>query len=334
MSAKDFIYKWERVFTRQNRRRLRQGVGLGLILLLTWQLSRGEQLSQWWANLEASWGNGNAWKYLLPALLLMPINWALEALKWRQLLGVEPGWSWSEIWASVLAGISVSLATPNRIGEYGGRAMVAPPQRAVGIIWTSILGSLCQWTAFLICGWPSLCFWLSGWYEWSAVFTWGLASLIPLALLVIWLLLFRVGLRSCLEKALKRNKWWRWVQSRLKNLAAISPVSGLWALLLALLRFIVYTFQFLLLLWFFGVPLEFGEGMSGIFSIYLIQAGIPLPPGLSVISRSEIAVLFWGGASISPVAIVSATFSVYLINLLLPALLGTWVIVRKKSSSD
>lgn len=334
MPAKDFLDRWKQFFTPQNRRRLRQGVGLVLILLLVWQLSRGEQLPDWWTQLQISWGNGNAWKYLLPALLLMPVNWTLEALKWQQLLGAKSGWSWAEIWTSVLAGISVSLATPNRIGEYGGRAMVAPAERAVGIIWTSILGSLCQWTAFLICGWPALCFWLSQWYQWPTLLSWGVASLVPVALFTIWLLLFRVGLRSWLTKILKRNKWWRWLQSRLSDLATISPTAALRALLLALFRFVVYTFQFLLLLWFFGAPLGFGEGMSGIFSIYLIQVGIPLPPGLSVISRSEIAVLFWGGSSINPVAIISATFSVYLINLLLPALLGTWIIVRKNNNGD
>ena len=332
MFKKDKKNSWRSLFSKQRRRYLRQAIGLGLLLLLAWQLSAGQQFDQWWAATLDAWEKGSGWTFLLPAIVLMPLNWTLEALKWRQLLGNESPVSWRATWASVLAGISVSLATPNRIGEYGGRAMVAPADQAVNIIWTSILGSFCQWTAFLICGWPSLCYWLYSWYQWPAALAWGLALLIPASLLGIWLLLFRVGLRSWLSRLLRNNRWWRWVQLRISKLSSVSSAVALRALGLAVFRFVVYCFQFLLLLWFFDASLGVLEGMSGIFSIYLIQAGIPLPPGLSVISRSEIAVLFWGGENISPLTIVSATFSVYLINLVIPALLGAWVIVRKKSN--
>ena len=121
---------------------------------------------------------------------------------------------------------------------------------------------------------------------------------------------------------------------QLNTFVDINQARALSALALAMMRFIVYCFQFLLLLWFFNAPLEFVEGMSAIFSIYLIQAGIPLPPGISVISRGEIAVLFWSSTTVSSLSIVSATFSVYLINLLFPALLGTWVILAKKNKTD
>ena len=264
----------------------------------------------------------------------MPLNWALEALKWRQLMGDQQALSWQATWASVLAGISLSLATPNRIGEYGGRAIVAPTEQAVHIVWTSLLGSLCQWTAFLVCGWPSLCFWFRHWYGWSLGGTLALALLVPVLVVLLWGMLFRIQLWTYLSSLLQRNKWWRWVQSRTYRFGEIPMRAALVALGLALLRFCVYCFQFLLVLWFFDVPLTFGEGLSGIFSIYLIQAGIPLPPGLSVISRSEIAVLFWQGLGVSSLSIVSATFSVYLINLVLPALAGTWIILRKKKSSN
>ncbi|MEM1215175.1 MAG: hypothetical protein AAGJ82_05800, partial [Bacteroidota bacterium] len=104
------------------------------------------------------------------------------------------------------------------------------------------------------------------------------------------------------------------------------------ATFLALLRFLTYTFQYLLLLWFFNISLGWLEGMAGIFCIYLIQAGIPLPPGLGVISRSEIAILIWGSSIGTPLGIVSATFSLFVVNLMLPALLGSALLVQKNES--
>ena len=333
MSVRNFGQGWYSFFTPAWRRFFRRAIGWILLVVLAWQLFTGQKLEQWWAHLLESWGQGAGWKYLLPALLLMPLNWTLEALKWRQLMGPEQKPSWRSTWTSVLAGISISLATPNRIGEYGGRAMVAPSDQAVRIVWTSLLGSLCQWTAFLVCGWPSLCYWFYQWYGWPLSLTYALALMVPASVVLFWALLFRMRLWRYLSHWLRRNKWWRWAQRRLLHLADIPVRTALIALALALLRFAVYCFQLLLILWFFNASLSFSKGISGIFSIYLIQAGIPLPPGLSVISRSEIAVLFWQGLGISSLSIVSATFSVYLINLVLPALAGTWIILRKKSST-
>ena len=160
----------------------------------------------------------------------------------------------------------------------------------------------------------------------------ALALVVPVLVVAAWILLFRLRLWRYLSQLLRRNKWWRWFQSHMRHLAVIPVRVALSALALALLRFGVYCLQLLLILWFFNAPLGFGEGISGIFSIYLIQAGIPLPPGLSVISRSEIAVLFWQGLNVSSLSIVSATFSVYLINLILPALAGTWILLREKNN--
>ncbi|MEL7248144.1 MAG: lysylphosphatidylglycerol synthase domain-containing protein [Bacteroidota bacterium] len=332
MLTRNFGQGWRVFFTPGRRRFLRRLTGGVLLLVLVWQLAAGQHLSEWWSHLKASWAQGAGWKYLLPAVLLMPVNWTLEALKWRQLMAPNQVLTWRATWASVLAGISISLATPNRVGEYGGRAMVAPAEQAVHIIWTSVLGSLCQWTAFLVCGWPSLCFWFRSWYGWSWGLTVVLALLMPALVVLAWVLLFRLRLRRHLSKLLRRNKWWRWLQGRMRHLSAVPVRVALSALVLALLRFGVYCYQLLLILWFFNAPLSFGEGISGIFSIYLIQAGIPLPPGLSVISRSEIAVLFWQGLGVSSLSIVSATFSVYLINLILPALAGTWILLREKNN--
>jgi hypothetical protein len=320
-------------FTPERRLRLRQFLGGALLLLLIWQILREGQFERWWQTVRSVSTNPVQLAYLSLAVFLMPINWMLETAKWRTLLMHNWQASWWTTFKAVLAGISVSLATPNRIGEYGGRALLAPANQTVNVIFTSIVGSFCQWLVFLGCGWPALWLTLGSYYEWSEVLTWSVGASLPLVLLILLLLGKDETLRRSIISAAGRNRWLRWLRRKIKGRSPIAFKQFLWALFLGLLRFWVYSYQFLLLLWVFGFPLGFGRGVQGIFSIYLIQAGIPLPPGFSVITRSELALLVWGNIDFDPLAVVSATFSLYLINLLLPALLGAVLIVRKKKKS-
>ena len=87
----------------------------------------------------------------------------------------------------------------------------------------------------------------------------------------------------------------------------------LWAGAHACLRFSVYCMQLYLLLWFFGLELPLWRGLAGIAAIYLVQAGIPLPPGLNLVTRTELGLLLWNtGESAEPCGGSSGTSGFYL----------------------
>lgn len=306
-------------------------MGLGLITLLIWQISHQEGLADWWSELSAAWATGDKLLCLVLVCIAMPINWLLEALKWRQLVSNNWALSWRETIEAVLAGVSVSIVTPNRIGEYGGRAMVAPAKQTFNVIFSSILGSICQWVVFVGCGWPALVYWFGNERNWASADIWIVASSVPVLMLALLVSFLSSRFQSWYIQVCTRFRWWRWLRLKLGTNSLFERRQFLLALFWALLRFWVYSFQYLLLLWFFNIPLGFWEGLSGIFSIYLIQAGIPLPPGLSVITRSELAMMIWGSTTANPLAIISATFSLYFINLVIPAMFGALFIIKKES---
>lgn len=99
--------------------------------------------------------------------------------------------------------------------------------------------------------------------------------------------------------------------------------------LLASIRFGVYCFQYWLVLHFLGLNLDLAWGFSGIAAIYMVQAGLPLPPGAGLLTRAELALMLWGDGALAQAAILSGTLLLFVINLGLPALLGMWFIVKK-----
>ena len=61
-----------------------------------------------------------AWKSWMVIFLAL-VNWGLEARKWQLLLLPIQKISFFRAYRSVLSGLALSLNTPNRMGEYGGR---------------------------------------------------------------------------------------------------------------------------------------------------------------------------------------------------------------------
>lgn len=302
-----------------------------LLIILFFQITNHGNLDLWWQNISLNIKDPQHQWWLFLAIILMPLNWALEITKWRLLMQHSWQATWRTMAKSVLAGISIALITPNRVGEYGGRAILVPQSQIATVILTSIIGGICQWLAFILCGWPALIYLLSQKEQWSGVWPWIIASIVPIAILILFFAAAPVFKFVMTLNVGRRQKWIRWLRFKIWSLKHIQRSELLGAGLFALLRLFVYTTQYLFLLWFFDISLTFWLGVSGIFSIYLIQAGIPLPPGLDVITKSELAIWIWGSQFANPIGILSATFSLYLLNLIIPALLGSWLIVKKEN---
>ena len=82
----------------------------------------------------------------------MPVNWGLETEKWRRLLRPELVLSFRRARAGIFTGISVSLFTPNRIGEYGGRLLLIPAAKSWLGLAATLIGNMAQWVVLLLGG--------------------------------------------------------------------------------------------------------------------------------------------------------------------------------------
>ena len=91
----------------------------------------------------------NFYLFLL-ALLLMPINWLLETVKWRLLIkSKEP---FIHLLKSVIAGVTLGFVTPGRAGEFVGRVMFVAEKNKAKIFYLSSIGGIAQSVATLTAG--------------------------------------------------------------------------------------------------------------------------------------------------------------------------------------
>ena len=85
----------------------------------------------------------SSWKFWLVILLAL-VNWGIEARKWQVLLKPLQSIRFLRAYRSVLSGLALSLNTPNRMGEYGGRILYVKEGSRLKAISLSIAGSISQ----------------------------------------------------------------------------------------------------------------------------------------------------------------------------------------------
>ncbi len=266
--------------------------------------------------------------WLLVVVALAPVNIALEALKWRELIR---GFSKLNFWRTfqaVLAGTTIAIFTPNRVGEYGGRVLFVEKGQGWKAVIATMVGSLSQLLALLSVG-------LLGAIYFSLKFLDPEPYVVPvvafLGVSFVGLLFFTFFNIDLMVPLAKRIPHIDKIKKHLRHLTVLKhyhwkELSG--ALGYAFLRYFTYSLQYYFLLQFYDIPAPFITGMAGVATIFLVQASVPLPPVMGLLARGEIALFVWGHFAESQVSILAATFSLFVINIAVPALLGLVFIVQ------
>jgi len=296
-----------------------------LVFILLWAIYRrleGEAFRLFFEQLPMAWTARKTW--LAVAVLLMPANWLLETAKWQTLMVVQnrqPGFR--QAFRAVMTGLALSLFTPARLGDYLGRSLQAGPfgkWRAAG---ATLLGHIAQWLLLLATGLPALLLLKTPNH---------LPTNAPLMLFALTALagtFFYLSLPRWIPKArfLKKYKGLHRLTKHLPQTAAFPSQTHLAkALILGSLRYGVFSLQLYALLLFFGLPLSPKEGLAGIWCIFLLQSGLPLPFIGNVLLRTELAAWIWPHSPTT--AILAGMSALFALNLALPALLGASFLVQ------
>ncbi len=268
---------------------------------------------------------GQLWPLAFVILLLMWVNWVLETLKWRVFTKAFFRSTFRQSLEGVLAGVTLSLITPQRLGDYGGRLLRVPAPYKWQAVSATVMSNLCQLIVLLGAGALGLGYFTAHYWPegWKAAGDWfPLMIGLPLLLLAGLSFLRPLGRRILRLPALRR---FRELGRQLRSLDGPTLMKGLG---LAALRYATYSTQYYLLLYLFGIAPSAEAAFAGIATIFFIQSSVPLPPLLGLLARGEIALLVWGVFDANEFSILAATLSLFIINLFIPALLGLVIVVK------
>jgi len=272
-------------------------------------------------------------------LILMVLNWMLEALKWKNLISKIEHVTLMQSLIAVLTGVTISSFTPNRIGEYFGRAFILKKASHVEGILITVLGSMSQLLITILTGSLALLIFLPLFIP-DAGFSSGYLyyAFIAVVLLLDALLLglfFNISFLSTWKEKILKNGF-----SRIRKFFRVfimysnSELRGVMALSLA--RYVVFSTQYILLLYALGVNIPFYYAYLFISLIYFIMAIIPTIALTELGIRGSVAIYFFGfyfsplmtGSADLNLGILMASILLWVINLGFPAVAGSIFLFR------
>jgi uncharacterized membrane protein YbhN (UPF0104 family) len=315
--------------------------GLGPILFCwlsysIWQqVSRQPDLGTALHHLKSSFYSDRAWK-LWAAGLLMFFNWGLEARKWQVLLRPLEPIGLGKAFKAILAGVAFAMNTPNRIGEFGGRVLYVHEGHRWKAVSLTIIGSLSQLIITLLGGAAGLFFLLKGFEPvsliepyrlWLKVLFFGTLGVAFFLLLLYFRLAWMV---QWLERIPAGSRF-------LKHIAVIENLRVtilLRVIGLSMLRYMVFVIQFILLLQLFDVNIDSGTAFWLVSVLYLVLAIIPTIALAELGIRGQVSLWLFTLVSSNKLGIEAAALSIWLMNLVIPALVGSLLFLGIKILSE
>ena len=97
-------------------------------------------------------------------------------------------------------------------------------------------------------------------------------------------------------------------------------------LLLSMIRYLIFSFQFYILLRVYGSPINLFQGFLMISMTFFVMAVVPTFAIAEIGVRGAVSAYFFSKITIDILPILNATFSLWLINLAIPALAGAFFI--------
>ncbi len=248
-------------------------------------------------------------------LILSSLNWFFEIKKWQVLTKSIKETSFYEAAKQSLSSLTFSLITPNRIGEYGAKALYFEKEHRKKVLFLNFAGNFYQLLVTLVIGCLGILY-LPKYYNFLDIYT---EWVIVVALVIV--------VSLALAKLLvKKIKWLQRVKEfwRLQNNRLI--------LAFAFLRYLIFSHQFYFLLMIFEVDIAYIDAMACISSMYLISSLVPMLSLFDVALKGSVSIFVftWFGGYVQFASILATVSMMWILNFALPALIGSYFVLTFK----
>lgn len=258
----------------------------------------------------------------------MLFQWMLEARKWQIMLKGINDISFLSAFKMIFSGIAISIATPNRMGEFAGRVLYLPSGTRLQGTACTVIGNFSQLIITCLAGSIALVMERhdqhiriaqKGMEEVQYLLLW----LSPLAMVFFLLLYFKAG--PIFNKVMSFRLLQR-LGNGLSEMKSVSNPVLLRVLLLSGFRFFLFILQYWLLFDIAGTGIDFRDAFVAVSIMLLWLAIIPTFSFLELGLRWEFAILLMASLTSNTLGIAISVTAVWFINLILPAAVGAIVL--------
>jgi hypothetical protein len=259
---------------------------------------------------------------LIITFCLMFVNWGLEAIKWKLLIAPLERISFVKSLESVFSGVTVSIFMPNRIGEFVGRIFFLDKVDKIQATLKSFVGSFIQLSITLLIGFIALFVFGNEYLQ--------ITAFVNLDTVKIACIIFLVCLLTLIYLYKSKRLFSEKIQVYVDTVFNTPKRDITLVFLFSFIRYAVFLLQYYLILRALNIQIDFSICIILIAVTFLITSVVPSFAFTEIITRGAVATYVFACVTSSTNIVVLASFIIWVINLALPALLGSFFVWKLK----
>ena len=252
-------------------------------------------------------------------IFLTIINWFFEIVKWRYLVSSVTSISFKNASEQSLGALTASLLTPNRIGEYGAKAIYYQKPFRTKIMLLNLIGNMLQMSATIIFGVIGLLFFVN---QYSLELDVVKLSFFFLIVILIYALLF-----YAIRKIRFKIKGFSLKKIR-EFVRAMSSDVKIKAFIFSVIRYMIFSFQFYFLLQIFDVNITYVSAMMVITTMYLLSSVIPSIFIFDVVIKGSVAVYLFSMLGVNDLTVLCVVTLMWVLNFVIPSVFGSYYVLN------
>ncbi|MBQ2499794.1 MAG: flippase-like domain-containing protein [Bacteroidales bacterium] len=294
------------------------------------KIIKNQDLTEMWESVKTSFSSTRNVLLMALAFILMPLNMALETRKWQKSIQPVERVPFWKAYTAIFTGITAGMMFPNRTGDFLGRIFILEKGNRLKAAMLTFVGNIAQMLVTVSLGCIAWVFFTSSKYYWYVL-------ILSLIIIILgYLIYFNIHILKHLQHLIPK-KWRPRAEKYMEIFGSYSKKDLAVILLIALGKYIVYSFQFVLLIWAFDVPLNYLEAMVPIMLTYLLMTVIPFITITEIAVRGSVCIYVFeawltrlGVSAAFSMMVFSASTMLWLYNLAIPAIIGLFFIRKLK----
>jgi hypothetical protein len=299
-------------------------LGLGSAWLIYWRLSIDLDAAKI-ELLKENFSSGTSFSLFIACILLIPLNWGIESYKWHQVAQPVEKISFPRAMRSVYAGICVGNFAPGRATEFLAKILFFLPENRPTITLLHFANGMFQLALTIIFGVAALLYKLQSTIELGSATLFFVLICCGMLLVFFFFFIFRFEFFQ---------KWIAGLFSkRMKGESLpyhFSKQLIIKLFILSFLRYLVFTAQFLFILWIMTASPVSLSLITSICIYFLFTTALPMISFIEAAIRATIALFVFAGSGISESSLIITAVLLWIINIVIPSIIGYLIILKEK----
>jgi hypothetical protein len=211
-----------------------------------------------------------------------------------------------------LYALTVSMATPNRVGDYGAKALFYDPKDRKKVLFLNFYSNSIQMMVTLFFGIFGLLYIIQ---RFGLTFSYAKLTVGLCIGLILLLLGYRFKEQQLIINGLTISKV-------IDKITSFPSALKLKTIAYSILRYLIFSFLFYRILVFYGASITYLDAIPVIFAMYLLVSIVPTFFIFDVIVRGGVAIWLFSFLGIQEVIVISTVLTMWALNFVIPSIIG------------